>query len=448
MPVDDSNAWSAHARLGSTHGGHAYGTQDEILAAALHIAQSLDQFERRIVTRIEEANPEQDDKGGRNFQGNPKDTPFPLGAGKASMSRSCSLTTSPSCCGRSLLVKVTCKVAILGVKKPAGVSTGTVVMQGMVISKSSKRWRLIASRGWGNSGCLLTKAARRSVPPVSDKPRMACQRVTVGDGESSAWKHFAVKVEPKDTGSARYHDDQLAGQGSKGFGAQALHVLHRIERSPRSSMGFTATRRRCCVPSPMIRHEETQRTSLPCQPWTLLRIRVGSQPKCKIETPSAILDVLNSQYNTQQSIRSQSDSGTSKKWLNNTVTVLCTSSALGQGIGMTSLTFELLKTYVQVRLTEATKGLIVEIMAEILEIPAISTKVIRQGWRRNFTLLMHLANALIFLKAIRVPPLRQKVLDQGAQKQDIISTQCFDGLMSAAFHALLSVLSKLPQVPG
>jgi hypothetical protein len=38
-------------------------------------------------------------------------------------------------------------------------------------------------------------------------------------------------IEPKDTGSARYHDDQLAGQGSKGFGTQALHVLHHIERS-------------------------------------------------------------------------------------------------------------------------------------------------------------------------------------------------------------------------
>ena len=57
-----------------------------ILAAALHIAQSLDQFERRLVTRseynftespccdqgfcliVEEANPKQDNKGVRNFR--------------------------------------------------------------------------------------------------------------------------------------------------------------------------------------------------------------------------------------------------------------------------------------------------------------------------------------------------------------------------------------------
>jgi hypothetical protein len=54
---------------------------------------------------------------------------------------------------------------------------------------------------------------------------------------------------------------------------------------------------------------------------------------CK--SPTAILDVLNRQYNIQQFIRSQSDGGNSKQWLNATVTVLCGfSTALGEGVGM------------------------------------------------------------------------------------------------------------------
>jgi hypothetical protein len=56
------------------------------------------------------------------------------------------------------------------------------------------------------------------------------------------------------------------------------------------------------------------------------------------DSPSAILDVLNKQYNIQQFIRSQSDGQRSKQWLNATVTVLCgLSGALGEGVGMVNL---------------------------------------------------------------------------------------------------------------
>ena len=52
-------------------------------------------------------------------------------------------------------------------------------------------------------------------------------------------------------------------------------------------------------------------------------------------SPSAILDILNRQYNVQQFIQSQSDGQRSKQWLNATVTVLCEfSAALGQGLGI------------------------------------------------------------------------------------------------------------------
>jgi hypothetical protein len=55
------------------------------------------------------------------------------------------------------------------------------------------------------------------------------------------------------------------------------------------------------------------------------------------DSPSAILDLLNRQYNIQHFIQSQNNSG-SKQWLNTTVTVLYTSSrALGEGIGMVNL---------------------------------------------------------------------------------------------------------------
>jgi hypothetical protein len=53
------------------------------------------------------------------------------------------------------------------------------------------------------------------------------------------------------------------------------------------------------------------------------------------DSPSAILDLLNKQYNIQQFIQSQSNDGSSKQWLNTTVTVLCVfSGALGEHIGM------------------------------------------------------------------------------------------------------------------
>jgi hypothetical protein len=55
------------------------------------------------------------------------------------------------------------------------------------------------------------------------------------------------------------------------------------------------------------------------------------------DSPSAILDILNRQYNIQQFIQSQSDGQRSKQWLNATVTVLCAfSAALGEGVGIVS----------------------------------------------------------------------------------------------------------------
>ncbi|KAI0249901.1 hypothetical protein BJV78DRAFT_634272 [Lactifluus subvellereus] len=135
---------------------------------------------------------------------------------------------------------------------------------------------------------------------------------------------------------------------------------------------------------------------------------------CK--SPSAILDVLNRQYNIQQFIRSQSDGGNSKQWLNATVTVLCGfSAALGEGVGLVfspakvvfagigvfliaakevgasqdalvdlfgriETFFERLETYVEVRPTEATKNLIIKIMVETLGILAIATKETKRRW--------------------------------------------------------------------
>jgi hypothetical protein len=56
------------------------------------------------------------------------------------------------------------------------------------------------------------------------------------------------------------------------------------------------------------------------------------------DSPTAILDLLNRQYNVQHFIQSQNNGGGSKRWLNTTVTVLYASSrALGQGIGMVNL---------------------------------------------------------------------------------------------------------------
>jgi hypothetical protein len=56
------------------------------------------------------------------------------------------------------------------------------------------------------------------------------------------------------------------------------------------------------------------------------------------DSPSAILDVLNRQYNIQQFIQSQSDGQVSKQWLNATVTVLCAfSAALGEGVSLVNL---------------------------------------------------------------------------------------------------------------
>ena len=57
------------------------------------------------------------------------------------------------------------------------------------------------------------------------------------------------------------------------------------------------------------------------------------------DSPSAILDVLNEQYNIQQFIQLQSDGQRSKQWLNATVTVLCAfSAALGEGVGIVKST--------------------------------------------------------------------------------------------------------------
>ncbi|KAI0249185.1 hypothetical protein BJV78DRAFT_720780 [Lactifluus subvellereus] len=138
------------------------------------------------------------------------------------------------------------------------------------------------------------------------------------------------------------------------------------------------------------------------------------------ESPSSILDVLNQKYNIQQFIQSQSDGGGSRQWLNATVTVLCGfSAALGEGVGMVfspakvifagigvflitaknvgasqdalidlfdriETFFERLETYVQVRLTEAMKNLIIKIMVEILGILAIATKEIKQRWAKRY----------------------------------------------------------------
>jgi hypothetical protein len=53
------------------------------------------------------------------------------------------------------------------------------------------------------------------------------------------------------------------------------------------------------------------------------------------DSPSAILDVLNRQYNIQQFVQSQSAGQGSKQWLDATVTVLCAfSAALGEGVGI------------------------------------------------------------------------------------------------------------------
>ena len=52
------------------------------------------------------------------------------------------------------------------------------------------------------------------------------------------------------------------------------------------------------------------------------------------ESPSAILDVLNRQYDVQQFVQSQNDGQRSKQWLNATVNILCGfSAALGEGVG-------------------------------------------------------------------------------------------------------------------
>ncbi|KAH9955768.1 hypothetical protein BGW80DRAFT_1466823 [Lactifluus volemus] len=127
------------------------------------------------------------------------------------------------------------------------------------------------------------------------------------------------------------------------------------------------------------------------------------------DSPTAILDLLNRQYNIQRFTRSQNDSGSSKQWLNTTVTVLNASSrplarvfspakVIFAGIAVfllaakdvgasqdASLTSSIelktfwgvLKIYVEVQLTEAMKNLVVKIMAEILGILAIATK---QAW--------------------------------------------------------------------
>jgi hypothetical protein len=56
------------------------------------------------------------------------------------------------------------------------------------------------------------------------------------------------------------------------------------------------------------------------------------------DSPSAILDILNKQYNIQRFIQSQNKRRRSKQWLNATVTVLCgLSGALGEGVGMVNL---------------------------------------------------------------------------------------------------------------
>ncbi|KAH9954255.1 hypothetical protein BGW80DRAFT_1451138 [Lactifluus volemus] len=119
------------------------------------------------------------------------------------------------------------------------------------------------------------------------------------------------------------------------------------------------------------------------------------------DSPSAILDLLNRQYNIQQFIQSRSSSGSSEQWLNTTVTVLCAlSGALGQGVSMVfspakvifagigvllmaakdvgasqdtlvdlfdriETFFQRLEIYIKVRLTEAMKNLVAKIMVEI-----------------------------------------------------------------------------------
>jgi hypothetical protein len=56
------------------------------------------------------------------------------------------------------------------------------------------------------------------------------------------------------------------------------------------------------------------------------------------DSPGAILELFNRQYNIRQFIQSRNDGGSSKQWLNTTVTVLCAlSGALGQGVGMVNL---------------------------------------------------------------------------------------------------------------
>ncbi|KAH9962808.1 hypothetical protein BGW80DRAFT_1255544 [Lactifluus volemus] len=121
------------------------------------------------------------------------------------------------------------------------------------------------------------------------------------------------------------------------------------------------------------------------------------------DSPSAILDLLNRQYNIQQFIQSRSSSGSSEQWLNTTVTVLCAlSGALGQGVSMAAKDvgasqdtlvdlfdrietfFQRLEIYIKVRVTEAMKNLVVKIMVEILGILAIATKEIRQGWGKRY----------------------------------------------------------------
>ncbi|KAH9962791.1 hypothetical protein BGW80DRAFT_1255534 [Lactifluus volemus] len=138
------------------------------------------------------------------------------------------------------------------------------------------------------------------------------------------------------------------------------------------------------------------------------------------DSPGAILDLFNRQYNIQQFIQSRNDGGSSKQWLNTTVTVLCAlSGALGQGVGMVfspakvifagigvllmaakdvgasqdtlvdlfdriETFFQRLEIYIKVRVTEAMKSLIAKIMAEILGILAIATKEIRQGWGKRY----------------------------------------------------------------
>ncbi|KAH9962804.1 NACHT domain-containing protein [Lactifluus volemus] len=138
------------------------------------------------------------------------------------------------------------------------------------------------------------------------------------------------------------------------------------------------------------------------------------------DSPGAILDLFNRQYNIRQFIQSRNDGGSSKQWLNTTVTILCAlSGILGQGVGIVfspakvifagigvllmaakdvgasqgalvdlfdriETFFQRLEIYIKVRVTEAMKNLIAKIMAEILGILAIATKEIRQGWGKRY----------------------------------------------------------------